>query len=58
MNSFLKNLGLILVVLGAIVLVVSFAKGNVNYNGPLITGMSLIIVGIIAYIVLNKVFSE
>lgn len=58
MNSFLKNLGLILVVLGAIVLVVSFATGNVNYNGPLITGMSLIIVGIIAYIVLNKVFSE
>ena len=48
MNSFLKNLGLILVVLGAIVLVVSFATGNVNYNGPLITGMSLIIVGIIA----------
>lgn len=58
MNSFLKNLGLILVVLGAIVLVVSFATGNVNYNGPLITGMSLIIVGIIAYIVLNKVFTE
>ena len=48
MNSFLKNLGL----------VVSFATGNVNYNGPLITGMSLIIVGIIAYIVLNKVFTE
>lgn len=58
MNSFLKNLGLILVVIGAIVLIVSFATGNVNYNAPLITGMSLIIVGIIAYIVLNKKFTE
>ena len=58
MNSFLKNLGLILVVLVAIVLIVSFATGNVNYNGPLLAGMSLIIVGIIAYIVCNKVFAE
>jgi len=58
MNSFLKNLGLILVVLGAIVLIVSFATGYVNYNGPLIAGMSLIIIGIIVYIVLNKVFTE
>lgn len=54
MNNFLKNLGLILVVIGAIVLIASFATGNVDTNVPLVTGFSLIIAGIIAYIVLNK----
>ena len=54
MNTFLKNLGLILVALGAIILVVCFFTGNVNENGFLITGLVSIIAGIIAYIVLNK----
>ena len=54
MNTFLKNLGLILVALGAIILVVCFFTGNVNENGFLIAGMVSIIAGIIAYIVLNK----
>ena len=36
MNTFLKNLGLILVALGAIILVVCFFTGNVNENGFLI----------------------
>ena len=54
MNAFLKNLGLILVVIGAIILIACFFTGNVNENGILITGATLIIAGIIAYIVLNK----
>ncbi|MBR4845681.1 MAG: hypothetical protein IKU98_04590 [Bacteroidaceae bacterium] len=54
MNTFLKNLGLILVAIGAIILVVCFFTGNVNENGFLIAGMVSIIAGIIAYIVLNK----
>ena len=54
MNTFLKNLGLILVALGALILVVCFFTGNVNENGFLIAGMVSIIAGIIAYIVLNK----
>jgi uncharacterized protein YjeT (DUF2065 family) len=54
MNTFLKNLGLILVALGAIILVVCFFTGNVNENGFLIAGLVSIIAGIIAYIVLNK----
>ena len=54
MDTFLKNLGLILVALGAIILVVCFFTGNVNENGFLIAGMVSIIAGIIAYIVLNK----
>lgn len=54
MNSFLKNLGLILVAIGAIILIVCFATGNVNDNGVLVSGISAIVVGIIAYIVINK----
>ena len=54
MNTFLKNLGLILVAIGAIILIVCFLTGNVNENGYLIAGAASIIVGIIAYIVINK----
>lgn len=58
MNSFLKNLGLILTILGAIILFVCFATGNTNSNTLLATSVGLIIVGIIAYIVLNKNITE
>ena len=54
MNTFLKNLGLILVVIGAIILIVCFLTGNVNENLPLVGSAALIIAGIIAHIVLNK----
>lgn len=54
MNTFLKNLGLILVAIGAIILVVCFLTGNVNENGFLIAGAASVIVGIISYIVINK----
>lgn len=54
MNTFLKNLGLILVAIGAIILIVCFFTGNVNENGYLIASAASIIVGIIAYIVINK----
>ena len=54
MNTFLKNLGLILVAIGAIIMIVCFFTGNVNENGYLIAGAASIIVGIIAYIVINK----
>ncbi|MBR2359226.1 MAG: hypothetical protein IKJ42_07145 [Bacteroidaceae bacterium] len=54
MNTFLKNLGLILVVIGAIILIVCFLTGNVNENLPLVGSAALIIAGIITHIVLNK----
>ncbi len=57
MNTLLKNLGLILVVIGAIILIVCFCTGNVNENGFLVGGVSTIIVGIIAYIVFNKLIA-
>ncbi len=54
MNNFLKNLGLILVVIGAVILMACFFSENVNNNALLATGVGAIIAGIIAYIVLNK----
>ena len=54
MNTFLKNLGLILVIIGAIILIACFFTGNVNENLPLVGSAALIIVGIITHIVLNK----
>lgn len=58
MNAFLKNLGLIMVIIGAIILIVCFATGNVNENGPLVAAAALIIAGVIAYIVINKYITE
>jgi hypothetical protein len=54
MNTFLKNLGLILVAIGSIVLIACFFTGNVNENIYLVGSAALIIAGIIAYIVINK----
>lgn len=58
MNTFLKNLGLIMVMIGAIILIVCFFTGNVNDNVPLVGSAALIIAGIVTYIVLNKRISE
>lgn len=54
MKSFLKNLGLILVVIGAVILIACYFEGNVNDNAVLATSLVLIIVGLISYIMLNK----
>ncbi|MBQ8594151.1 MAG: hypothetical protein IJ467_07725 [Bacteroidaceae bacterium] len=58
MNTFLKNLGLILIVLGAVALIACFFTGNVNNNGILASSVAAIIVGIIVHIVLNKRITE
>lgn len=54
MKSLLKNLGLILVIIGAVILVACYYGGNVNDNAILATSLVLIIVGLISYIILNK----
>lgn len=58
MKSLLKNLGLILIVIGAIILAVCFFTGDVNNNVILGSSMALIIVGLIAYIAINKRITE
>ena len=56
MKSLLKNLGLILMIIGAAILVGVFFTGSVaiNDNGVLGGSAALIVIGLIVYIVLNK----
>jgi hypothetical protein len=54
MKSFLKNLGLLLILIGTAILVVCSYTGNVNSNGILLLSIILVIGGLISYIVTNK----
>lgn len=54
MKGLLKNLGLILVVIGAVILVTCSFTGNVNNNAILGSSAVLVVVGLISYIVINK----
>ena len=56
MNSLLNNLGLILMIIGAAILVGVFFTGSaaINDNGVLGGSAALIVIGLIVYIVLNK----
>lgn len=56
MKSLLKNLGLILMIIGAAILVGVFFTGSaaINDNGVLSGSAALIVIGLIVYIVLNK----
>ena len=54
MKSLLKNLGLLLVMIGAVILIIGYYGGNVNDNAIWATSLVLIIVGLISHIVLNK----
>ena len=54
MKNLLKNLGVILVVLGAIILIVCYFTGDVNNNVILGSAMTLIVVGLLSFIILNK----
>ncbi|WP_303028435.1 hypothetical protein, partial [uncultured Bacteroides sp.] len=58
MKGLLKNLGLILVLVGAIILVVCSFTGNVNDNAILGTSAVLMVVGLISYIVINKKIAD
>ena len=56
MKSLLKNLGLILMIIGAAILVGVFFTGSaaINDNGVLGGSAALIVIGLIVYIVLYK----
>ncbi|WP_203558165.1 hypothetical protein [Bacteroides sp. 214] len=54
MKALLKNLGIILILAGAIILIASSFTGNVNDNVILGSSIGLIVVGFITYIILNK----
>ncbi len=54
MDNFLKNLGILLVVLGTVVLVLSFSFGWVDYNWVDGTALLLVVAGIVVHIIMNK----
>lgn len=49
-----KNLGIILIVLGALMLIISYFADFVDYNFYNIGALLLIIVGIVTHIVMTK----
>lgn len=54
MKSLLKNLGVILVIIGAVILIACFANGNVNNNTVLGLSLVIVVVGLLVHIVINK----
>ena len=58
MKSLLKNLGVILVIIGAVILIACFAGGNVNNNSILGVSLLLVVIGLISHIILNKRITE
>ena len=56
MKSLLKNLGLLLIIIAAVVLISIFLTGSaaINDNAVLGGSVALMVVGLILHIVLNK----
>ena len=54
MKGLLKNLGLILILVGAVIFVLCSFTVNVNNNAILVTSAVLIVIGLISYILINK----
>ena len=54
MKGFLQSLGIILMIIGSIILILSYFMGWNNINGVQFGGIALIIIGVIVYIILNK----
>lgn len=54
MKGLIKNIGLILIIIGAVILLACALTGNVNNNGVLGGSFGLMVIGLIVYIVINK----
>lgn len=53
MNELIKNLGIIVLLIGVIILAVPAINGGIT-NSILLTGLSVIIVGYIGHIIISK----
>ena len=58
MKGLLKNLGLILILVGVVFLLACSFTGNVNNNAILGTSVVLVVLGLISYIVINKKIAD
>ena len=54
MKGLLKNLGILLILAGAITLIACAFTGNVNNNSILGGSVLAVVVGLITYIIINK----
>ena len=54
MKGLLKNLGLILILVGIIILIVCSLTGDVNNTAILGGSIVLVVLGLISYIAINK----
>ena len=58
MKVLLKNLGLILILVGVIILIACSLTGNVNNNTILGTSILLVVLGLVSYIIINKKIAD
>ena len=58
MKGLLKNLGLILILIGVVILLACSFTGNVNNNAVLGSSVFLVGLGLISYIVINKKIAD
>ena len=58
MKGLLKNLGLILILIGVIILLACSFTGNVNNNAVLGSSVFLVVLGLISYIIINKKIAD
>ena len=58
MKGLLKNLGLILILVGVVILLACSFTGNVINNAILGTSVVLVVLGLISYIVINKKIAD
>lgn len=60
MKSLLKNLGLLLVIIAAVILIGIFLSGSAAINNNTVLGATIItmVLGLILHIVLNKKFVD
>lgn len=54
MKGLLKNLGLLIILAGAITLIACAFTGNVNNNAILGGSAAAVVIGLIVYIIMNK----
>ena len=54
MKGLLKNLGLLLILVGVIILIACSLTGEVNNNAVLEGSIVLVVLGLITYIAINK----
>lgn len=58
MKGLLKNLGLILILIGGLIPVICSLTGNVNNNGIWLVSVLLLVVGLVSYIIINKKITD